>query len=273
MIIAWNGETMPALSLQTEIATVARAGFTGLEFFIPKLNDYLAQSSVEDLAQLLATHGLAPVAMNGIENINLRTPADFRAVKEETQRIAQVCGRLGCATIVVVPSPQPAGIAWPEVKADTVMALQALSEVAAPHGVGLGLEFLAPADCSVRTLAQAEEIVAAAGRKNVGIVVDSYHFHVGGSTWESLAQADVRHILLVHVNDVEDLPRHSLTDACRLLPGEGVLPLSRLVRALRDKGYDGAYSLEVMRPSYRLRDPLEYASDAFQRTQNVVCAA
>lgn len=273
MIIAWNGETMPALPLQTQILTVARAGFTGLEFFIPKLDDYLARSSLEDLAQLLATNGLAPVAMNGIENINLRTPADFRAVKEETRRIAQVAGRLGCPTIVVVPSPQPAGISWPEVKADTVMALQELAEVAAPYGVNLGLEFLAPANCSVRTLAQAEEIVTATARKNVGIVLDSYHFHVGGSTWESLAEADVRHILLVHVNDVEDLPVHSLTDACRLLPGEGVLPLARLLRSLREKGYVGAYSLEVMRPAYRQRDPLAYATDAFRCTQNVLCAS
>jgi 2-keto-myo-inositol isomerase len=152
------------------------------------------------------------------------------------------------------------------VKDETVSALRELSDVAAPFSVKLGLEFLAPANCSVRTLAQGWEIVQAIGRENVGLVLDTYHFYVGGSSWESLEECDIDRLLVVHINDVEDLPLEQLTDGHRLLPGEGILPLNRVLSRLHARGYDGAYSLEVMRPAYREREPLEYARAGLEAT-------
>jgi 2-keto-myo-inositol isomerase len=259
MLIGWNGETMPALPLDEEIGVVAAAGYGGLELFIPKLPPYLEKHTAGDLAQSLRERGLVPIAMNGIENINLRPPQEFGKVKEECRQLSALAQGIGCPGIVVVPSPRPEGMAWERIKPETVAALQDLADVAAPYGVKLGLEFLAPANCSVRTLAQGWEIVQAAGRENVGLVFDTYHFYVGGSSWESLEKFDIERLLIVHINDVEDLPLEQLTDGHRLLPGEGVLPLTRILARLHARGYDGAYSLEVMRPAYRQREPQEYA--------------
>jgi 2-keto-myo-inositol isomerase len=77
-------------------------------------------------------------------------------------------------------------------------------------------------------------------------------------------------MLLVHINDVEDLPFDELTDGHRLLPGEGALPLDRILSTLRKRGYNGAYSLEVMRPAYRNREPLEYARAGLEATRAVL---
>ena len=61
-----------------------------------------------------------------------------------------------------------------------------------------------------------------------------------------------------------------MTDADRLLPGEGVLPLDAMLRGLAANGYDGAYSLEVMRPAYRAREIEEYMADARAKVEAVL---
>lgn len=270
MLIGWNGETMPALPLDKEIEVAATAGYRGVELFIPKLVTYLESHTVTGLAQFLQDNHLAPLTINGIENINFRPPQEFAKVKEECRWLSELAQEIGCPGIVVVPSPQPKGVTWEQVKVETVSALRDLADIAAPYGIKLGFEFLAPANCSVRTLAQGWEIVLATGREDVGLVFDTYHFFVGGSSWESLEEFAADRLMIVHINDVEDLPLEQLTDGHRLLPGEGILPLNRMLSRLHARGYDGAYSLEVMRPTYREREPLEYARAGLAATAKVL---
>jgi 2-keto-myo-inositol isomerase len=262
MLVAWNGETMPALTLSDELGVVGSAGYGGLELFLPKLAPFLELHPAEDLARRLHAEKLKAIAINGIENFSLRSPSEFAPIEKDCGRLAQLSQAIGCPCIVVVPSPQPQGMSWSAVREGTVEALRMLAGVSAPYGVKLAFEFLAPANCSVRTLAQGCEVVQATGRDDVGLVLDTYHFFVGGSSWQSLEEFDLDRLFLVHINDVEDLPLETLTDGDRLLPGEGILPLGRILASLKRRGYNGAYSLEVMRPAYRMRDPLEYAQAA-----------
>jgi 2-keto-myo-inositol isomerase len=270
VLIGWNGETMPALLLDEELEVAAAAGYGGVELFVPKLTSFLKQRTMSDLAGRLRANGLVPLSMNGIENINLRSSEEFSQVKKECLWLSELSQETGCPGIVVVPSPRPEGMTWSEVKKQTVDALQELASVAAPYGVQLGLEFLAPANCSVRTLAQGWEIVQTTGCDQVRLVLDTYHFFVGGSSWESLEEFDMDRLFIVHINDVEDLPLDKLTDGDRLLPGEGILPLERILTRLRARSYNGAWSLEVMRPAYRQRQPLEYARAGRQAIERVL---
>jgi 2-keto-myo-inositol isomerase len=270
MLIGWNGETVPALPLAKELEIAGAAGYAGVELFVPKLAPFLDQHSVDDLKRQLQDNGLVPLTLNGIENINLRPPEEFAKVKEECRWLSELARKIDCPCIVVVPSPKPEGKTWPEVTAATISALCELADVAASYGVKLGFEFLAPANCSVRTLAQDWEIIQATKRDNVGLVFDTYHFHVGGSSWASLEEFAVDRLFVVHVNDVDDLPLEQLTDEDRLLPGEGILPLQRMLSRLHDRGYQGAYSLEVMRPAYREREPLEYARAGLEASSKVL---
>ena len=273
MVIGWNGETLPALHLESEIEVVAAAGYGGIELFIPKLAPYLEHRTPRDLSRRLRETGLAPLTMNGIEDFNLRSPEEFATVSDECRWLSELSQQIGCPGIVVVPSPNPEGIGWDVVRAQTAAALQDLADLAAPFGVTLGLEFLAPAECSVRTLEQAWEILGIADRDNLCVVFDTYHFFVGGSSWKSLEDVPVDRLLLVHINDVEDLPFAELTDGHRMLPGEGVLTLDRILSTLGKRGYDGAYSLEVMRPEYMNREPQEYARAGLQTTREALQAA
>ncbi len=276
MIIGWNGETLPAVPLDQELDVLSELGYGGVEIFTPKLDAFLERYPVSELRRRLLARKLMPLTMNCIENFTFRPPAEFDQLKEECRRLSAISQEIGCPTIVIVPSPRPegnSGASWDEVKAHTVFALREMADVAAPFGVRLAFEFLAPQTCSVRTLGEGWEVVRAAERDNVGLVFDTYHFYVGGSSWESLDQFDVDRLFIGHLNDAEDLPLEQLTDGHRLLPGEGIFPLGRMLSRLHERGYDGAYAIEVMRPAYRERELREYARSALEATQRVLAEA
>jgi 2-keto-myo-inositol isomerase len=270
MLIGWNGETMPAVPLDRELDILAEVGYGGVEIFTPKLDAFLERHNVSDLGRRLKERRLAPLTMNCIENFTFRSSDEFNGLKEDCRRLAIVSREIGCPTIVVVPSPWPAGMAVEDVKKGTVFALREMADVAGPFGVRLAFEFLAPVTCSVRTLAEAWDIIQLTDRDNVGLVFDTYHFYVGGSSWDSLDQFDIERLYIGHLNDAENLPLDQLTDGHRLLPGEGMFPLVRMLSRLRARGYDGAFAIEVMRPAYRERDPVEYARAAFDATRKVL---
>jgi 2-keto-myo-inositol isomerase len=73
---------------------------------------------------------------------------------------------------------------------------------------------------------------------------------------------DPKRLFIFHINDAEDLPSAQLTDAHRLLPGLGILPLKEIIEAFRRIGYDGVASVEIFRPEYWERDPFELARQA-----------
>jgi 2-keto-myo-inositol isomerase len=159
---------------------------------------------------------------------------------------------------------------WSAVVAEYVRVLRDLGEVAGEYGVRLSFEFLGFGWCSVRTPRAAAEFVHATGRANVGMTVDAAHFYAGGGLLEELAALDPAHIFAFHLDDVEDTPKEAITDATRVLPGTGVVPLDEICRRLQSIGYDGPCSIELFRPEYWAWDPRELAVKAREAALRVL---
>jgi 2-keto-myo-inositol isomerase len=156
---------------------------------------------------------------------------------------------------------------------ESVRVLDELCDIAEKFDVSLAFEFLGQTDCSVQTLDLAHEIVRIADRKNLGLVIDSFHFYAGGSTIEMIEALDPRLLFVFHINDAEDRPREELNDSHRLLPGLGILPLRAIVAALGRIGYDSVASVEIFRPQYWEMDPVELARQAYTATTEVLSTA
>jgi 2-keto-myo-inositol isomerase len=131
--------------------------------------------------------------------------------------------------------------------------------IAEGYGVKLAFEFLGFANCSVRTVADCLDIVGAAKRDNLGLVIDTFHFYVGGSTAEELDRMKAGDLSILHLADAADLPKEQLQDADRLLPGDGVVDFTPILTVLKEKGYAGALSLELFKPEYWGWNPDELA--------------
>lgn len=261
---------MPA-DLATDFQVAKAAGFDYLEIWAQKLHTFLHHRTSRELKELIANGGVPPLSINSIEHVTFCDSLTWDGIKEQCAELSQVAEKIECPFIVVVPGPLPGGGATrDEVIAESVRVLRELCDIAARHHVSLAFEFLGQTDCSVPTLDLAHEIVRASDRKNLGLVIDSFHFYAGGSTIEMVEALDPNLIYVFHINDAENLPREQLLDKHRLLPGLGILPLRELIGAFRKIGYDKVASVEIFRPEYWERDPFELARDALIATKRVL---
>ncbi|MDR7523244.1 MAG: sugar phosphate isomerase/epimerase [Armatimonadota bacterium] len=257
-----NGATTgDRADLATDIRVAAAAGYQVVEVRDAKIERYLAAGgTLGALRGLLRSAGVGVLSVNALEDSTLRTGEAFVPVLARCRTLCEWARALDCPYVVAVPSVlPPGGVAEGEVRARTVEALRRLGRVAADAGVRLGFEFLGFSTCSVNTVRAARRIVEEVGDPAVGLVIDAFHFYVGGSQPEDLDGLDASRLFIVHLDDAEPGEPASLTDAQRLLPGEGVIPLKALVARLEQLGYRGAYSLELFRPEYWAQDPAEVA--------------
>ena len=251
MILGFNGATTMKADLPADIAAAAGAGFDALEIWAAKMDAYLEAHSPAELGDLFRRHGIRPASINSIEFITFRPPAEYDAVKDRCRTLCELGRTLGCDTIVVVPSPTPKGGAAPgAIRAESVKVLRELAAIAGPFGVKLAFEFLGFEWCSVRTLEACRAIVEETDRDEVGLVIDTCHFHAGGSHLASIDGVDPGKLFIFHINDVEARPKATIEDAHRLLPGEGVIPLPEILDRIEGIGFDGLCSVELFRPEY-----------------------
>ena len=77
-----------------------------------------------------------------------------------------------------------------------------------------------------------------------------------------------------HVNDYPaNFPRETIVDAQRVYPGDGIAPLGKIFRTLRDNGYRGVISLELFNREYWKQDAFEVAKTGFEKTKEAVAKA
>lgn len=273
MLLGFNGATTLTADLATDIRAAKAAGYGCLEIWAPKLLGYFATGSLADLRRALRRAGLPVATLNSVERVTFQDPSGHERMLQDFTRFCRVASALGGATVIAVPSPKPKGMSRAAMEVETVRVLRQFGAIAAHHEVRVALEFLGFADCSVNTLEACWRIVKRVNRPNVGLVLDSFHFYAGNSCLHSVAALDPGKLLMVHLNDVMPGPRARLHDARRLYPGDGVLPLAPILRALKGIGYAGLFSVEIFQPRYWRQDPMRVAATAYKKARAVLEAA
>ncbi len=270
MKIALNGATTMYADLETDIKAASAAGYELIELWAAKLREFLKTKTVADLKQLLQENNLEPYSINSIEHITFRDEADYENIKLECEEYSKIAGEINCPYVVVVPGKLPENATEEEIIDESVKVLNELADIAEKHNVGLAFEFLGQADCSVQTLDLDKKIIEKVDRDSVGLVIDTFHFYAGNSTLEAIETLDPKKLFIFHINDAEDLPKADLTDAHRLYPGEGILPIREIKERFDRIGYDRMVSIEIFRPEYWEDDPFEVAKNAKEATEKVL---
>lgn len=121
------------------------------------------------------------------------------------------------------------------------------------YGCNIALEFVGP--YHMRKLFKNEFIwdlpttldwVDMIGEMNVGVLLDSIHWHTSGGKIEDITAIDPAKIAYVHINDAPDLPIKEIRDNGRVYPGEGIVDLVGFLKALKEIEYNGVVSQEVL---------------------------
>ena len=84
---------------------------------------------------------------------------------------------------------------------------------------------------------------------------------------DTLRPGEIKH---VHFQDVPDMPREMLDTTTRAIPGDGVSPLTAILRKLAENGYDGSLSVELFLPRFQEGDPYEIAREIKTKSEAVM---
>jgi 2-keto-myo-inositol isomerase len=241
--------------VRDQIRIAGEAGYDGIGLWFDAIDRYVeGGGSLADLARLLREANLSvPEAcfVGGWMGV----PEQERAqALEAAEKAFETAAAIGAETVI-------ACAAGHEVEPAVAAAhYRDLCERAAEYGIVPALEFLGMA-ATVKDIKTAARIVREAGHGSGGILLDTFHFHRGGSEPGDILELGGAPVAMCHVNDAGGKPRAELTDLDRVFCGAGELPLLDMFRNLAEAGYEGAYSVEIFNEEYWARDPLAVARE------------
>lgn len=273
MYVALNPVTIQNRAGWPEMAHLAhRLGYGGVDPALGKA----VEEGADSTRALLAELDLKPSALN--LPVDVSDQAKFEASLKGLPRAAAFARAIGCPRMTTWIMS-----AYSETKAAMRQTLKrrfsAVAEILAGNGVRLGLEFLGP--LHIRRSAPHEFIwrmdemleFARETGPNVGLLLDSWHWHHAGATAADIVRAGKAGIVHVHLADAPDLPPEKIRDSERLLPGDGVIDWKAFFGALVKIGYDDGCSPEVFGAGLKDRTPEDAGRAALEGSLKVMRAA
>ena len=145
-----------------------------------------------------------------------------------------------------------------------------LLEIGTELGVTPSMEFLGFVD-GIKSVASAWAIASGTGDPRATVVADVFHMIRGGGSIDDLLTLKGDRLACFHINDVPAEP-DPLTqkDEDRVMVGEGIADLPRVIANLRTIGYRGPLSLELFNRRLWEQDPLEVVTRGLERIRGLV---
>ena len=236
----------------------AKAGIKNVEPSSGLLDDFLKNDSLATAKRVLTDNGLKVVSgaigTIGLWEPNSKFAENLEAFKKRCEQFAE----LG-APLVYSPCVTDAKFT-PDDYARSPQNIRQVAGVARQFQLKVAAEFVR-SSTFMASLPTALRLHRAAAHPNFGILFDCYHFWSGPSKMEDMDMIRPGEIIHAHLNDTQDLPRELLDLQSRVVPGDGVAPLAKILRKLVDKGYSGPISVELFLPKYQMADPFELAKE------------
>jgi 4-hydroxyphenylpyruvate dioxygenase len=234
-------------ALEDKLRAVAKAGFRAVEIFENDLTFF--RGKPRDARVLAADLGLEIVALQPLRDFEAM-PDPLRAKNfERAARKLDLLHELGARLLCLCSNVSPEAI---DDSARAAADLAELADLARRQGMRVGYEALAWGRW-VKDWTAAWDIVRAADRDNLGIVLDSFHICSRGNPIEPIAALPAEKIALVQVADAPALVMDplSLSRHYRCYPGQGDYPIVDYLDAVTRSGYRGPLSLEIFNDQFR----------------------
>mgnify|MGYP001024348775 CR=1 FL=1 len=262
-----NGATTMPYPLEEDIRSAGAVGFQEVEIWASKLDEYLKSGSTASLRALLERFGVSPAT---ICPCGMSFFGDVDSTLAQLEQRAKTAAEIGCPVLLVCPDAPPQDM--PLDRAFDKAASEALryADIAHRYGVKIAIEPLGMHPF-VPGPAEALCIINQANHPALGLMMDTFHYYKSGVSIEDVKDIPIDKLFIVHINDCEDRPREELNDGHRLYPGEGILPLVETLRVLKEKGYQGALSVEIFRQEYWQQPVDQIAARSMESLKRVLC--
>ena len=226
--------------LTRSVAKIAALGYDGVELAVrdPKLLD------ADEVRALVQRHGLAVPAIGtgqayGEEGLSFTDPDEGvrrRAIQRIKDHIDFATHFDALIIIGLIRGVARGGVSREQAMRWLVEALKECVGFAEERGVRLVLEPLNRYETNlINTVAEGLALIERVGAGHLGLLLDTFHMNIEEPSIEESVKAAKGRLLHVHV-----------ADSNRWYPGAGHLDFARIVAALRDIGYEGYLSAEIL---------------------------
>jgi sugar phosphate isomerase/epimerase len=260
-----RGQMLPLVEV-VEIA--AKAGYKGIEPWVREIDQYTAAGgSLADLRKRIADLGLSVASVIGFAEWIVDDDARRAKGMEEAKRTMDLTAQIG-GTRLAAP---PAGATRESLDLRKVTdRYRALLDAGNSLGVAPQVEVWGFSQTLGR-LSECVYVAIESGHPKACVLPDVYHLYKGGSGFEGLKLVSGSAMHVLHMNDYPaQPPRDQITDAHRVYPGEGVAPLTQILRDLRGSGFRGMLSLELFNRGYWEQDALAVALAGIEKMRAAV---
>ena len=234
----------------------AKAGIKNAEITDAVLDPFLKTEDLAAAKRVLSDNGLTPVSSASVlPDLWITGPAHAASLETWKKRCEQFA-TLGL-TKIYCPSTTNRKVTAEDYKA-TPDCIRQVGDIAKQSNLTAMIEFTR-ASTHMSTLSTALKMIREAAHPNVHPMLDFYHFWSGMSKIEDLDMLKPGELAHAHFQDTPDMPRELLEQTTRVIPGDGVAPIEKILRKLAEKGYSGALSVELFLPELQKGDPYEVA--------------
>ncbi len=259
--------TIRPASLEDKIKFAAEAGYDAIEPWDRELETYEKEGgNLKDLGKKIRDRGLFVPSMIGLWNALPPTPETFEESLKDTRRRMRMAADVGCQHVQVIGNT--AGDNW-----DQKWVAARYRDIVE---IGINEFDLRPALVFVKfqpikTFGQALGVALDANHPQAMVIPDTFHMYISGGGFEALKQVKGDSIAIFQFADAPANPGpDELKDADRVYPGDGILPLSEVLRDLKATGFQGCISLELYNPNYWQQDLSKVARTGLEKTLAVI---
>lgn len=260
-----NTSTIRPTPLLEKIRLAGEAGYAAIEPWNDEITAYIDQGgSMPELKRALSDAGLRVVSVIALHGWITADGAEHARVLEDCRRRMAQAAELGSPYIVASP---------PQEVVDLGRATERFAEllrIGEEIGVTPSMEFLGFVD-GIKNVASAWAIASGTGHARATIVADVFHMIRGGGKVDDLLQVSGDRLANFHINDVPAKP-DPLTqkDEDRVMVGDGIADLARVIANLRTIGYRGPLSLELFNRNLWSQDPASVIRRGIERIRALV---
>ena len=257
------------LSFDKEVEIAAKAGYDGIEPWVGNVNDYARSGgSLKDLKKKIAELGLT--VESGISFPNWIVDDDARRAKglEQARRDMDTLAQVGGIRIAAPPAgaTREPGLDLDRAAERYRVLLEAGDEI----GVVPQVELWGSSK-NLHLIGQCMYVVIESGHPNACFMPDVFHIYRGGSGFDGLRLLSTRAIRVFHMNDYPaDPPREKINDSHRVMPGDGIAPLTGVLRNIRPTEGQVVLSLELFNRDYWRQDALTVAKIGLEKMKTAV---
>jgi sugar phosphate isomerase/epimerase len=227
-------------SLEQDLAFYAEHDIGDVGISLAKLERH----GVGDGAQRVRDAGLRVTNLIGLGPFHLAEPEQWTAQRDRLLRAVEAGVTVGAECLVLTTGPA-GGLTWEDAADRFADALAPVVRAATATGVPIALEHTNSLRVDVGFVHTLRDAIDLARRLDIGVCMEINACWAERDLAGTIA-AGVDRIRLVQVSDYAV---GTLSTPARLVPGDGDIPIARILGQVLDAGYAGCFDLELIGPA------------------------